>query len=83
MCTNLSEALGHYLLSVTGIAARRIQEALGEQCPLPYHWTYGEFWNLLHGCGVSNVWGFLENTAGVDPEKIAYWHFILDPLAVF
>lgn len=31
VCTNLSEALGGYLLSVAGITASRVQEALGER----------------------------------------------------
>lgn len=31
VCINLSEALGGYLVSVTGITARRVPEALGEQ----------------------------------------------------
>lgn len=36
LCTKLSEALGGYLLSVTGITARRVQETLGrDDTPLP------------------------------------------------
>lgn len=78
---------------MTGITARKVQETLGsDDTPPPVLDLWG-FWDPLHGCRagrwhlyfrlVSDDLGFLKNTAGVDSEKRAYWHFILGPLAVF
>lgn len=51
--------------------------------PTPWLWSRDVAWPYLYFRLVSNDLGFLENTAGVDSEKTANWHFILGPLAVF